>query len=297
LSTILAQMVAPWVRLYIRYSPVGFFKSELWHRVGRTPRDYIARTRFGALMAGNSEDLIQGYVYFFGIWEPNLTSFVVRRLSSLSRRTFVDVGANVGYFSLLVAKYMPAGNVVSIEPFPSIHSKLRKNVELNEFRNVRTIQCAVAEAECEVDMFHAGAANEGATTSVRGTFATDPVRVPAKPLSELLTAAEIQSIRLVKIDVEGAEHSVVRGMRSMIDGLPFDAEIAVEVTPDLVGRDAVAEIFDVFERAGFFPYVVENRYCVRSYWGSHGAVRPLRIRSLPAVQTDVIFSRIDAERL
>ena len=90
LKTAVARKVTPAARLYIRYSPIGFLKSYLLDRVGWRSRQYVARTRFGAIMTGNSSDLVQGYIYFFGVWEPNLTSFVISRLNGRPERTFVS---------------------------------------------------------------------------------------------------------------------------------------------------------------------------------------------------------------
>ena len=81
----------------------------------------------GFVVAGNTSDLIQGYLYWFGVWEPNLTDFIMRRMSDAPNRVFVDVGANIGYFTTLVAKRHPQSSVVSIEAFPPTVEKLRLN--------------------------------------------------------------------------------------------------------------------------------------------------------------------------
>lgn len=248
-------------------------------------------------MAGTSLDLIQGYIYYFGVWEPNLTAFIARRLHGQSERTFVDVGANVGYFSLLAATSMPTGNVVSIEAFPSIYDKLRRNIELNHLSNIRTIGCAATEAKCEIDMFHAGPSNEGGTTTLRGKFATTAIKVRGQPLSELLSKAEVETARLIKIDVEGAEFSVIQGMRSILKELPLDAEIVVEITPDALGGEKMAAIFEWFRGAGYFPYTVDNPYAASHYLGSRTEARPRRLRSIPTSQTDCVFSRTNSETL
>jgi len=248
-------------------------------------------------MAGHSLDLVQGRIYYFGTWEPNLTAFIGRRLSGEHGRTFVDVGANVGYFSLLAAERMPDGRIVAIEAFPSIYSKLEINIGLNKYRNIRTIHRAATSGECTVEMFHAGSANEGRTTSIPGYFRTAPVRVQGNSLSQLLTADEISTIRVVKIDVEGAEYSVVQGMRSMIGKIPDDAEIIMEISPQTFEHAELAETFSLFAAEGYFPYSVENDYSA-AYYLSHPTIsRPKRLRSQPIAMTDTIFSKIDAEYL
>ena len=86
-------------------------------------------TRFGGVMQGNTQDLIQRYLYWFGVWEPQLTCWIKSRLPP--RRVFVDVGANIGYYSLLAASLVgDDGQVVAIEASPSIYRLLCNNLEL-----------------------------------------------------------------------------------------------------------------------------------------------------------------------
>jgi len=275
-SAVIAWLV-PLARLYIRYVPFGMFKPFLWARVGWRS--------------------VQGYIYHFGVWEPNLTAFIERRLAGQTGRTFVDVGANVGYFSLLAAKTMPGGNVVAIEAFPSIYAKLQENIGLNAFRNIRTVPCAATQNDCEIEMFYAGSENEGGTTTVPGRFSATPVRVRGKPLTDILTDYEVRSMRIMKIDVEGGEHAVIHGMRLILDKLQPDAEIIVEVTPDALGSEKMAEIFTLFESAGYMPYGIENIYAASYYLSPAEISRPERIRMLPNEQTDVVFSKVDADYL
>jgi FkbM family methyltransferase len=132
--------------------------------------------------------------------EPNLTHFISERLRGLAGRTFVDVGANVGYFTLLAALAMPNGNVLSIEAFPSIFNKLEGNIALNGVDNIRTVQCAAMGADCEVSMFYQPD-SEGHTTSVPGRFTTTAVKVAGRALADLLSDKDVCTLRIMKIDV------------------------------------------------------------------------------------------------
>lgn len=293
----IAEILLPLARLYIRYSPIKNGKSSLFKLFGWREYNYTARTKFGALMSGRSTDLVQGFIYYFGVWEPNLSAFVISRLKGYPDRTFVDVGANVGYFSLLAAGYVKDGCVVSIEAFPSIFNKLETNVSLNKFRNIRLLPWAVTDIERDIEMFHAGASNEGATTSVAGKFSSEPVIVSGKPLPSFLTNQEIKSIKLIKIDVEGSEYSVIAGMKELIKSLPFDAEVVVEIMPSAYSEGQLAEVFEIFKSAQFLPYALENSYDPTYYINAPQPVRPSFLRSLPTTHTDVVFSRVSAEIL
>ncbi|UCV05943.1 FkbM family methyltransferase [Dechloromonas denitrificans] len=292
-----AQMALPIARFYIRYMPFSTGKSFLFKRFGWRDSNYTVRTKSGVRMAGRSADLVQGFIYYFGVWEPNLSAFVSSRLKEHPERTFVDVGANVGYFSLLAASHLDKGSVVAIEAFPSIFKKLEANVRLNGFDNIRLLPWAVTDGDRDIPMFHAGLGNEGATTSLAGKFGGEPLIVPGKALPSLLTAQEIRSIKLIKIDVEGAEYSVVVGMRSLLDSLADDAEVVIEMTPSAYSEGELEEVFAIFRAARFTPYKLENSYDPNYYIRAPRVAPPQRLQSLPTQQTDVVFSRFSAEIL
>lgn len=260
-------------------------------------KDYRTRTSFGSIMKGRTNDLIQGYIYCFGIWEPNLTHFIQSRLGGLSDRTFIDVGANVGYFSLLAGRCMPEGRIVSVEAFPSIYERLTENININEYRNINAVNCAVTESPHSVTMYYADDLNEGATTSRKGVYSTVPTVVEGLPLSDILSDLEISTTRMIKIDTEGAEYSVLKGMFSMLHLFPGDTEIVVEITPSALEDKEMLEIFDTFRHAGFFPYALSNRYDEEYYLYSRDVDRPVRMDVFPEKQTDIIFSRHDHKYL
>lgn len=293
----LGRSAVPLARLYIRYLRFAPGRRFVWDHVGWRGRSYVTRTRHGVTMAGRTGDVVQGYIYYFGMWEPNLTAFVLRRLEDAKDRTFVDVGANVGYFSLLAATRLHNGKVVSIEAFPRTFELLTRNVALNRSGEIRTVCCAVTDVRREVEIFYAGSANEGGTTTVAGRFAAEPVRVPGIPLDDVLTAEEVATIRLIKIDVEGAEGSVLRGMTQTMTRLPQDAEIVIEITPSILGDDVVASIFSDMARRGYHPYALPNSYSVDAYMSPTVVVAPKRMHTLPREQSDVVFSRVDAPAL
>lgn len=297
MKTALGKVLMPMAQSYLRQTTTPFLKQWVWDNFHWREHSYTTRTRFGATMRGRSTDIVQGYIYYFGVWEPNLTHFIRGRLAGLGQRSFIDVGANVGYFTLLAAGSLPHGKVVSIEAFPSIYDHLVENVRLNDFRHVRTIHNAVTAKPESIEMFHGGSENEGATTSVKGVYQSEAIVVEGQPLGALLSDEEIAGARLIKIDVEGAEYHVVKGMAPLLARLPQDAEVVVEVTPSAASEVEIAEIFSIFEKEGFFPYALSNSYDPDYYLFSQKIDQPVRLEAMPDHQIDVIFSRVDAKRL
>lgn len=287
----LAMAAMPLAQAIVRRAPPSRLRESVWRWGMWRSKSFVTRVN-GIAIAGNTLDLIQGYLYWFGVWEPNLTQFIRRRMDETPDRTFVDVGANIGYFSTFVAKRYPNAFVVSIEAFPPTVEKLRSNIDRNALKNARIIAAAASDASGDIKLFYAGNLNEGATTSVQGKFTSTPVTVPSKPLAELLSDEEINSTRIIKIDVEGAESNVIAGLASKLSQFPNDVEIVVEVSVGSTGNSK--SIFDTFLARGFNAYELENKYDALSYLYPQTIKRPFRITTLPAKQTDIVFSRINA---
>lgn len=294
IKQILSIAAMPIAQVIVRNTPPGRFRELVW-RWGKWRSKNFVTNAGGITIAGNTLDLIQGYLYWFGVWEPNLTYFITRRMSETPDRTFVDVGANIGYFSALVAKRYPRANVVSIEAFPQIVEKLRANVERNALTNVRIVATAVSDVQGILDFFYAGSLNEGGTTSRPGKFKSEALEVPCKPLSEILTNRETATVRLIKIDVEGAESRVIKGLVSKLAILPQDVELVVEISGD--SSEDSKFIFDTLIAYGFYAYELENSYDPLSYLYPHAPKKPRRLNFIPSKQTDIVFSRIDDESL
>lgn len=293
-KTGLGTALLPVARVLVQHTPSKLIKEWLWLHWGWRPKSFLIKSN-NVLISGDTTDLIQKYVYWFGVWEPNLTQFIRRRMNENPDRTFIDVGANIGYFSTLVAKNYPKAKVVAVEAFPPIVDKLRASVSRNDLKNVRIVAEAASDAVGSLEFFYAGPTNEGATTSTPGRFKTVGVLVSCRPLGELVTPQELIDARLIKIDVEGAEFRVVKGLQPQLALLALDAEVIVEISPD--SAEKTTEIFEAFAANGFFPYELENSYESSAYLHRSEVSPPKRIESMPTRQTDIVFSRIDASKL
>lgn len=129
----------------------------------------------------------------------------------------VDAGANIGIFTLALARLCPRGRVYSFEPSPSASRFLRQNVALNGFGNVEVAEAALGNTEDglsfhEVSTFLAGSYTvEGAPPFGSGPAAPRVVHVPSSTLDGFCSRAGIRRVDFVKLDVEGAELSVLEG--------------------------------------------------------------------------------------
>jgi FkbM family methyltransferase len=293
-------------RIYFRYIPISFGRRALWDRVAEhtwwLESDAVrARTAFGCTMRVSARDVIGKYIYYFGVWEPNLTSWLTLRL--MPGDVFVDIGAYVGYYSLLASHLVgEKGRVVAIEPLPQVFHMLEANLAANLVRNVRTVNIAVWDThQNELEMFTDEDSLSGRTTLMSEWADHWQLRtrstVRGRPLPAILTGDEMRTARIVKIDVEGAEAHVTAGMEPLLVEGRSDLEVVLEVSPQVLEAQGMSskKLLELFGRHGFFAYRIDNFYSPEVYVDRHSPTRPVRITEIPSDrrQTDVIFSRVD----
>lgn len=299
-------LVVPPMRSYFRYFPVQPGKQALWRSISPHTNWLESwadvETVFGSKIRVHSNDDVGRCIYYFGVWEPNLTAWITRSLSPGD--TFVDVGANIGYFSLLAAGLVgKQGSVVSIEAVPDTCKLLSSNLRLNGSDNVRVVATAAWDSIGSLDFFIPSDGISGTATAVKDWaerwYHETKVSVPCAPLSSILTKEEIKSARIVKIDIEGAEWNVIPGITELLQCGRQDLEIALEVTPESrPSGQSCADICHIFEKFGFHPYQIENVYGNLAFSSLCPVSPPRRVREIPEdKQSDIVFSRRDVDVL
>lgn len=308
LKTIMRYGLVSPLRAYFRYAPGTFAKDLMWNSVVShlcwLESTVTSSTVFGRRLAADAADPVGKYIYYFGVWEPNLTRWLQEQLRAGD--VFVDVGANVGYYSLLASSLVgPAGRVVSIEALPQFFGLLKENIAINRADNIRPIQAAAWDREETVRLFLRPDHPTGTTTAMPEWadryHLEDVCEVPGLPLATLLQPDEMAAARVIKIDVEGAEWRVVKGLGDLIRSSRPDIEFVVEVTSGMDKAEGASaeDVVSFFRELGFHPYQIENNYSAEAYYGNHSVGRPTRLDTAARieVQADIIFSRRDTMHL
>jgi FkbM family methyltransferase len=127
--------------------------------------------------------------------------------------SFVDVGANEGYFSVLAARRIgPNGRVLAIEPQARLRGVLERNMAANSLTNVDVVSVAVADKEGKTLLYLRPSTNTGASSFTKHwRFGNRAEEVQTTTLDRLLTERNVASVRLMKVDCEGAESLVIAG--------------------------------------------------------------------------------------
>lgn len=192
-----------------------------------------------------------------GSYEPT----TARVLEALIARgaTVVDVGANIGYFTVLSALLTgPTGRVVAFEPEPRNHTVLTGNVAANDLRQVTVIQAACADRVGQ----HELSINSSETGWHRLAPAGETAR-GKRVLVDLTTVDTVigeAPVDVIKIDVEGHEGSVVAGMLSTVASNP-GVTVILEYSPAqarLAGLDPLTPVTLLREAGLRHTYVVRE---------------------------------------
>ena len=147
------------------------------------------------------------------MYEPEELAELARDISKAAGRTFtfIDIGANVGLFSLFVAaKAGAAARILAFEPEPGNMARLTFNVAANKNLPIQPMAMALGDEEGEVAIA-LNSRDRGGTRAhkVTGDDGANVVRVPCRPLVNVLREQGITSVDAMKIDVEGMEDLVL----------------------------------------------------------------------------------------
>jgi FkbM family methyltransferase len=124
---------------------------------------------------------------------------------------FLDIGANIGGYSLFVAAHAgPTARVLAVEPQPDIYERLVFNLRLNPFSSVKAVACAVADKEGELTLF-VDPENKGESSlKIMSEASTNgSIKVPAKRLLTLIEEQGFTHVDAAKLDTEGAEDIIL----------------------------------------------------------------------------------------
>lgn len=149
--------------------------------------------------------------------------------------TFVDVGANEGYFSILASRLVgPHGRVIAIEPQSRLRPIIGENARLNDCRNLTLISAAVSDRPGSAELHLSPDTNTGGSGLTRVTrYRVETESISTQTLSQILSSAGVRQVELIKIDIEGFEYEAVLGSMDVFTSGIVRA-IALELHPEII---------------------------------------------------------------
>lgn len=197
------------------------------------------------------------YVKRTGVWEKRETKVFVDSVHEGD--VVVDVGANVGYYTLIAARLVGStGRVYAFEPDPRNFRYLERNVRLNGLDNVILEQKAVSDRSGSIQLFTTDGVHEDSRIFQPSGRPSVAVDVEAVSLDDYFRDREPR-IDFLKIDVQGAEGAIIEGMTETAARNP-DMAMVLELSPPMVrefGLDPDA-VVDRLVDQGFRFFTFEN---------------------------------------
>lgn len=231
-------------------------KPELWRalpaalyrqarlRSGSLPASVITRLPGDTQIEVDSRDPMGKAIYLYGCYEYEVTQLVRDLITP--QTVFFDVGANIGYYSLLAASR--AKLVFAFEPMKAIFDRLAKNVKRNGLSNVTMVNAAVSDRDGDDTIFTQPSSNNTGLASLQASEGAVPESVPAVTLDTLIREHRLARVDLMKVDIEGAEVRAFEGGRELLS--PSDA-------PDV--------IFEAHAGSGAADWLSQHGYVIYQF--------------------------------
>ena len=214
----------------------------------------MVTTHFGFKMRLQLNDWVDQHIYATGNFEDETASTIEALLEAGD--VCIDVGANIGFFTLLMAQCVGAsGSVWAFEPSPATRERLLRNVQLNQLTQVTVREEAVSNADGQ-RLFFGGADDHSGIASLR------PLQVGSRSYEVrtcTLSACLPPSLapRLIKMDIEGAEALALEGMRGLLEARHPD--LIIEVTDPFLREmgSSGAELHGFLAQLGYSMYRID----------------------------------------
>ena len=189
--------------------------------------------------------------------EPLNTKIISKMLKK--GMTCIDIGGNIGYYVLLERQLVgEEGKIIAIEPLPRNFHYLKKNIQLQNFENISTFNFACGDKEGKATFFINKKSNgckviadgEKPPDSSLGTLG----EVSVKRLDTLVEELKLENVDFVRMDAEGYELHIIRGLKKTLD--KFKPIISIELHKRQLGIEGTKE---------FFKLMKDLEYEVESY--------------------------------
>jgi O-antigen biosynthesis protein len=153
---------------------------------------------------------------------------------AMNAKLFIDVGAHYGYFSLAVAQANPDCRIVAYEPVPQNYKAFLKNIEINNFHNIKVMNQAVSDKEGYEEFNLSVYSSRGSFTPIDSDELAGHITVQKVTLTDLLNENNNTST-IIKIDTEGHEYQIIAGMEKTLADRD-DIQLILELHPNCLAH-------------------------------------------------------------
>ena len=211
-------------------------------------------------MFSNGDDPIVQEIFWFGVDTYENTSLKIWSILAKQSKNMIDVGAYSGIYSLAAASNNRKCKIYAFEALDRIYYRLLLNKMVNKFANINTYNLAISENKNIKDLY----VYSGETILVTGSSVIDlnldrdiyeVKKVNSISLDLFVNEKNINRVDAIKIDVEGAENSVLQGAKEII--LNYSPDIIVEILP----FSLIDNTHYIFSELGYNSYIIDEENC------------------------------------
>lgn len=237
---------------------IRFRMSKLWCPESKRKVIHTQINGYELLVLANED--VGRQIHYRGYYEQAETVYLRKKIRPDS--ICVDVGANVGYFAMLMAQTAHSGSVHAFEPIALNASLLKASAVLNGYFNIHINQCAVGDTEGEVSF------SQSADSAYSSMLDTDRkplqqvITVPSLTLDGYLDQNQVPRVDILKADVEGAEGLVISGASGLLsDNKRRPDVILMELYDDnlKVFGSSVGLMVEKLQDFGYRPFVIDEQ--------------------------------------
>lgn len=226
------------------------FFMRIMRFLGISGKIYTKKLPEKILIRLRPEEHIQKELFWYGYYEKPVGIILKKMLKPGD--VFVDVGANIGYFSLLVANQSSQNKIIALEPVSYLFNALKENISLNKFNNIEALNLAAGYKEETRLIYLSKTDNTGMSSFQQPeNYSGKSETVKVVTLDSLARNLKLQKVDLIKIDVEGSELFVLKGMTEIIT--LFQPSIVLELNPETLSYFSISPA-DVLTYISHFSY-------------------------------------------
>jgi len=197
--------------------------------LGIANRMYKKRLHGIFYMLLNPTEHIQQQLFWYGYYEKEVGDLLKKIVKPGD--VFLDLGANIGYFSLLVASNSPSVKVISFEPVAGLFQNMNDNIFLNNSKNITTVNAAVGEMSEEKELFVSAPDNLGMSSFHQPeNYSGKKERIKVETIDDWFKTSGLAKIDIVKLDIEGSELAALKGMKEVLQ--KQKPVLIVEINPE-----------------------------------------------------------------
>jgi FkbM family methyltransferase len=225
--------------------------------LGIADKVYLKKIKNNLQMYLMPEDHVQQHLFWYEYYEKPVEAGLKKFLKADS--IFIDIGANVGYFSLYASRLAPQGKVIAFEPVSHLFEALQKNIEVNNITNIKAVQVAIGAANEERDIYIAATDNAGMSSFGKPeNYSGKKELVKVYSFDSWFALSGLEKVDLVKIDVEGFELAALKGMKETINR--FKPFILIEANPQTLSyfQLTVPDLLKYAAELSYLPFVISE---------------------------------------